>query len=427
MTIRKIAAFGAIAALTLAGCSGTAKTETPKPGSTTTKATDAPATDAPKAEAKEIKLWLAGPDTPDDLIKYLKDTFNKNTGSTLKVDQVDWKELTPRLQTALSDPAQTPDVVEVGNTQAPTYAAVNAFTDLTDKMADLGGDKLGPQGFIDAGAYDGKNFALPYYWGSRYVFYNKKMLADAGVEIPKTLGEFNAAAEKLTTKDVSGLWLGGQDWRNGIGWVFANGGDIAKREGDKWVGQMSTPESIKGLTELQNIAKNGTLAGADATDDKSWAPFNEKKAAMFVAPGWARWSITLEADEFGAFALPGVEGGSAPVFAGGSNIAVSAASTNQDLALEVLKVIFSDEYQTMLAKNGLGPANSSLNNLMGDDEFAKAGIASAENAKLTPPAEKWAAVEASKTIEEFFARIAQGNDIADEAAKFDAALEKALN
>ena len=422
MTIRKIAAFGAIAALTLAGCSGTAKTETPKPGSTTSKGTD-----APKPEAKEISLWLAGTDTPKDLIKYLQDTFNKETGSTLKVDQVDWKELTPRLQTALGSETQTPAVVEVGNTQAPTYAAVGAFTDLTDKLGEFGGENLGPKGFLEAGSFDGKNYALPYYWGSRFVFYNKKMLADASIEVPKTLGDFNAAIEKLNTKDVSGLWMGGQDWRNAIGWVFANGGDFAKRDGDKWVGQMSTPESIKGLTELQSIAKNGTSAGADITDADLWVPFNEKKAAMIVAPNWARWSITLEADEFGAFPMPGVEGGAAPVFAGGSNIAISAKSPDQELAMSLMKIIFSDEYQTMLAKNGLGPANSTLNNLMGDDEFAKAGIASSEAAKLTPPAEKWAAFEASKNIEEFFARIAQGNDIADEAAKFDAVIEKALN
>ncbi len=425
MKIRKIAAFGAIAALTLAGCSTAEKTpETTTPAPTTS---DAPATDAPAGDAKEISLWLAGTDTPDEMIKYLKDTFNKNTGSTVKVDQVDWSELIPRLQTALNNPDQTPAVVEVGNTQAPTFAAVGAFTDLTDKMGELGGEKLGPKGFVEAGSFDGANYALPYYWGSRYVFYNKKMLADAGIEVPKTLGEFNAAAEKLTTPEVSGLWMGGQDWRNSIGWVFANGGDFAANEGGKWVGKMSSPESVKGLTELQAIANKGTNAGADITDKDLWVPFNEQKAAMFVGPGWARWSVTLEEDEFGAFALPGVEGDAAPVFAGGSNIAISKASPDQDLALELMKVIYSDEYQEMLAKNGLGPANSDFNKLMGDDQFAMAAIASAENAKLTPPAEKWAAFEASKTIEEFFARIAQGKDIATEAAKFDADLEKALN
>ena len=48
----------------------------------------------------------------------------------------------------------------------------------------------------------------------------------------------------------------------------------------------------------------------------------------------------------------------APVFAGGSNIGISAASEKQESALELMKIIFSDEYQTLLAENGLGPANT---------------------------------------------------------------------
>lgn len=423
MRIRKIAAFGAIAALALAGCSSNAEEEddatTPAEGESTEAQAD--------LSGREIDLWLAGGDTPDDLIDYLKSEFNETTGSTLNVDQVDWGELIPRLTTALPNEGETPAVVEVGNTQVSTFSSVGAFTDLTDMWEDLGGDKLGPEGFIEAGTFDGKNFAAPYYWGSRYVFYNEEMLADAGVEVPTTLEEFNAAAVELNTDDVSGMWLGGQDWRNAISWIFANGGEIATQEDGKWVGQLSSPESQEGLKQLQELYSNGTNAGADTTDAELWVPFNEGESAMFMAPSWAQGSIELDEGKFGPLALPGADGGAAPVFAGGSNIAISAASPDQDLAKELMKIIFSDDYQLMLAENGLGPANSTFNSEMGDDAFAEAAIAAAESAKLTPPAPGWAGFEGSGELEDFFAGIYQGKDTAEAAAEFDAAIEKALN
>ena len=66
---------------------------------------------------------------------------------------------------------------------------------------------------------------------------------------------------------------------------------------------------------------------------------------------------------------------------GGSNIAVAAKTANQDLAKDVVALMLSDEYQTILAENGLTPARTSLTPLLGDDEFAQATIEAASNAQ----------------------------------------------
>src|SRR5699024_4626189 len=160
------------------------------------------------------------------------------------------------------------------------------------------------------------------------------------------------------------------------------------------------------LTQWQELYANATTAPEDGKDAESWVPFNNGEAAMFMAPSWARWSVEeAKAEDLGAFALPGVDGGVAPGFAGGSSLAIAAQSQHKDLATELVKLIFSDEYQTMLAENGLGPANPEFTDLMGDDEFAQAAISAAENAKLTPASSEWAAVETASVMEEFFGRI----------------------
>ena len=443
-------AIAAIAVLALTACSGSADdTNTPA---------DAASPDA--EESAEIRLWVNGGDTPDELRQYLVDTFQaENPGSTLVIEEQDWNGLVPRLQTALTSEEQTPDVVEIGNTQAPTFTYAGAFTDISELYNELGGDTL-LQGFVEAGSANGSVYALPYYSGARAVFYNKDLFAAAGVEVPTTLTEFTDTAIALqqanpaATANFSGFWFPGQDWYNGTAWVYTHGGDLAVQDGDEWVGALSSSESQEGLAQVQRLFTEGTSAPRDADSNEPWVPFNNGETAMFSAPTWARWSIDLpecnkavdpedESEEAkalrteqqtcnesktGIFPLPGVEVGSAAtVFAGGSNIAIPAKSQNQDLAKNLMRIIFSEEYQTMLAQNGLIPANTEYASALGDDVYAQAAIAAALDAKLTPPAERWADVEGARILEDFFQKVAGGADIADAAAEADQLIADTLN
>lgn len=435
-------AVATAATLALTGCGGGGSTPTPSAG------------------GQNITLWLAGGDTPDELRTYLIDTYKAKTGGTLTIEEQSWGDLVTKLTTSLPDANNTPDVVEIGNTQSPTFTNVAAFSDISDMYKELGGDKL-LQSFVEVGMVDGKNYTLPYYFGSRYMFYRKDVYAAAGVEVPKTLTEFNATVKKIAEAnpnnitDFSGFFIGGQDWRNGISWIFANGGDLAKQEGGQWKSTLADAKTQEGLKQLQEIQQYASNAPSTAKDEAPWLYINDsdvitndKKevtdetslaAATIMAPGWAHWSIgdlvtkdgkqvrEWNDDTFGVYPLPGNDGKAAPVFAGGSNIGISAKSKNQEGSRELLKIIFSSEYQQMLGKNGLGPANSDYVDSLGDDIFAKALIESAANSKLTPAAPGWATVEASGKLEEFFSKIADGGDIAALAAEYDAILTPMLN
>jgi N,N'-diacetylchitobiose transport system substrate-binding protein len=396
---------------------------------------------------KNITLWLNGGDTPDALRDYLKTEFADATGGTLTIEEQSWTDALAKLTTALPDAENTPDVVEIGNTWAPTFTNAGAFTDLSDMYDDLGGDKLLPS-FVEVGSVDGAEYALPYYFGSRYVFYRKDAWAQAGVEVPKTLAEFNEAAAKLKTPDQSGFYIGGEDWRNGVSWIFANGGELAKKDGDDWKSTLSDPNTVEGLTQLQALYSSASLAPVTEADSTPWVNINNNEstgkpeAATIIAPGWAHWSIgdlapdpkdatktvaTWNDAVFGSFVLPGVDGGVAPVFAGGSNIAISAASKNQDAAKDLMKIIFSADYQKMLGENGLGPANLDYASSLGDDQFAKALIDSAAESKLTPAAPGWAAVEGSGLLEEFFGKVNGGGDIEALAKEYDGKIDELIN
>jgi N,N'-diacetylchitobiose transport system substrate-binding protein len=432
MKLRAVAAATATA-LVLAGCSGSGSVETD------------PSEDAEAATGADITLWLMGGDTPDELRDYLKAEYAETTGGTLTIEEQGWGDALASLTTALPDSDNTPDVVEIGNTWSPTFTTVGAFSDITDMYDELGGDSLLPS-FVEVGAVDGANYALPYYFGSRYNFYRKDIYAAEGIEPPTSLAEFGGNAAALTTDTMSGFYLGGSDWRNGISWIFANGGELAVKDGDEWVSTLSSPETQTGLQQLQDLYMSASLAPATESDSTPWVNINDNEstgapeAATIIAPSWASCCIgapvELEGGEmgtewndetFGVFVLPGVDGGAAPVFAGGSNIAISAASQNQEAARVLMRIIFSEEYQTMLAQNGLGPANLDYTAALGDNQFAQALIESASNSKLTPAAPGWAAVEGAGLLEEFFGKLAEGGDIEELAAEYDESITALLN
>ena len=409
-------------------------------------------------EGQELTMWVIGGDTPDALRDYLKSEFEEQTGATLKIEEQTWGDIITNLTTKLPDANNTPDVTEIGNTQSPTFTNAGAFLDISDMYDELGGDDL-LQSFVEVGQVDGKNYTLPYYFGSRYVFARSDVFAEAGVEQPKTLDEFNAAVATIAEKNprgienFSGFWLGGQDWRNGISWIFANGGDIAQYQDGEWVATLDSPESLKGLEQLQAIYRTASKAPNDAKDESIWTYVNDSDkrgeegseqdttlgAASILAPGWAHWSIgdLVEGDDgpvrewndakFAAYPLPGNDGKPAPVFAGGSNIGISAKTQHPELAKELMRIIFSEEYQTMLGENGLGPANSNYVGSLGDDQFAKALVDSASNSKLTPAAPGWAAIEAKNIMEEFFAQIRDADDLKALAVETNGKLDALLN
>jgi N,N'-diacetylchitobiose transport system substrate-binding protein len=417
-----LVALGAAAALTLAGCAPA----------------NSGATGGGDEEAK-IRVWLVGTDTPDEARDYLKTTFeDEHPGSTLTIEEQSWTGLVDKLTTNLSG-SDSPDVVEVGNTQAAAFTSSGAFLDLTDKYEELGGDDLLP-GFVEAGSYDGKFFAAPYYSGSRLVFYKKDALAAAGLSVPTTLEEYVANGEALAAANPgkSGIWWPGQDWYNALPYIWENGGEIAVEEDGEWKSQFSSPESIKGLEMVQRVMTNASMAPKDGQETDPQVGFCEGSTLQLSAPSWVKWSILAPADadapgcpdqeaNLGVYALPGMDGGAAKVFAGGSNIAVAAKSAHPELATDALAIMLSDEYQTILGKGGLVPAKVSLGDTIGTDEVAMAAQEAAANAKLTPASPKWADVEASGALQDFFVKIAQGGDVASLAAELDEKIDGILN
>lgn len=409
-----IVALGAAAALTLAGCSTGGGEST-------------------SADGGEITVWVVGSDTPEDARAYLKDTFeSENDGWTLTVEEKTWADVSDTYAAALQS-NDSPDVVEVGNTQTASFADQGLFLPLEDFNTD---DYL--PGLVQSATYDGDLYAAPYYAGGRIVFYSQQILGDTAV--PTTLDEYVETGKARRTDTLSGIWAPGRDWYNALPYVWSHGGFIAEKDGDAWKAGFSSEGGIEGLTQLQDVYQNASNAPKDGDETDPQVPFCAGEDLFLSAPAWVQWSITAPADaeapgcpdtygaDLHAFALPGLEAGeTAPIFAGGSNIAVATKSANPEQARAALDIMASAGYQDLLAAGGLTPGLTASAANLPDTEIAKAQAVALENSQVTPTTPKWAEVEAAQIIQEALVKIAQGGDVKSIATDLDAQIEEILN
>lgn len=391
--------------------------------------------DASAADTGALTVWLVGTDTPTEARDHLKQTFeSEHDGWTLAVEEKTWADVSESYVAALQS-NDTPDVVEVGNTQAIGFIDQGLFSDLGDIRGDLG--DLNP-GLEESGTADGTFYAAPYYAGGRVVFYSPENVDPD--DLPETLEEYVDEGVDLRTDAMSGIYAPGRDWYNMLPYIWANGGEIAVQDGDTWDAQFSSPESQKGLKLLQKVYEQATNAPTDGDEADANVPFCNGEVALLSAPAWMAGSITAEPDadvpgcsdtygkDLRAFPLPSnTPGEPAPIFAGGSNIGVAALSENQEMAKEAVKIMLSKDYQDIMAGAGLTPALLESNDALPDNDVAQSQAAALAVSKSVPTTPKWQEVESSLIIQDSLVRIAQGDDTAEVAESLDKQIEGILN
>ena len=339
---------------------------------------------------KTITLWVAGGDTPKELRTYRKDTFKAKTGATLKIEEQGGGDIVTKLDDRAARREEHarrhrarqhagPDLHQRRRLQRRLRPVRGARRRQAAPVLRRG--RLGRRQEVRAAVL--LRLAL-HVRPCRRVEGGRRQHAD-------DLEEFNTAVKTITAKnprrikDFSGFFLGGQDWRNGISWIFANGGELAKKENGQWVSTLSDPNTIKGLTQLQDLYKNASKAPADAKDATPWLYINDSDeildenqkvtgktslaAATIMAPGRAHWSIgdLVEKDgkkvrewndaTFATLVLPGNDGKPAPASPAAPTSGSPRRARTRSLEGPAQDHLLR-EYQQMLGKAGLGLANS---------------------------------------------------------------------
>lgn len=392
----------------------------------------------PSGTGRTVRVWFMEGSISDAAIKHLKEAFAaKSPGNTLEVEVQPWEGVMSKLQTGLASATESPDLVETGNTQSSTFSSVGAFAPVDDLYEELGGSMLIPS-FVDAGSWDGVKYALPLYAGSRGIYYRKDLFEMAGITQPTTLDEFTDAVIKLNqanpegNADFSALYLAAVDEHSVTSLWFAGGGEWAVKEGEKWVQQITAPQSVESLRRIKRLFTDATkyAVSSQASQQSFDKFFNEGKVAVLLGTGNIAGKIDQalwDAGKVAVMPIPGLKAGEVgQTFAGGSTIAVAKNAQHPDLAKEALRVIFAPEFQKLIAADGWVPGNTTYGSEI-PGEFGKISSVVAEHSKLTPNTPQWGVAEGQNLTVNFWTELAQNDDVDAVAAKYGKQFEDALN
>jgi N,N'-diacetylchitobiose transport system substrate-binding protein len=373
-----------------------------------------------KATAHTLTVWLQvdAQNGWPDIVASANSAFEKaNPGWTVNVQYQQWTDHLQKFDATIAG-NDTPDVIEMGNTEMTKYMAAGAFTSLTASKFDNSSKWL--TGMRAWGTYLGKLYGVPYYAGSRVITYRSDLFRKAGFRKPPTsLSQFQSQLVKVgkMEKHVKGfapLYVGGEDWYSALSFVFDYGGSIAKFSHGKWHGTLNSKASIAGLTRFKEFFK-ATQSRSTATLDGSspfpYTVYSQGRTAANYGPAWYTCCTGKKyAKSTKQFVMPShVKGQPIPGFLGGSTLAIPSQSASKSEAIEWLADFTSNASEQALEKKGNIP---NATNLLGNSINERA----AARSWFVPQAKHWVDVENGNIIKTMLAQILTGRLTVTQAA-----------
>lgn len=302
----------------------------------------------------DTTLRFVQTNTSDESLAVLNSVIKRfeeqNPGVKVDLISIPWDNSFEKFATMIAA-GDIPDIAEMPDNWVALYANAGHLENLEPYIA--GWDKAGD--FNDralelARKVNGTAYVLPYGLFVKALFYNKKLLNEAGIaEPPKTIDEFMTAAEKVSA--LPGKY--GYCLRGGSGsfnaWAMmgaaANGDNAFFDETGK--STLDSPGWIAGFQKQIDLYQKGWAP----KDSVNWG-YKETVAGFYTgtcamldqdADVLGPASEHMAADEYGVVPMPkGANGKSYPVLTYGS-WGIMAKSAHKDLAWKFLTLLDSPE------------------------------------------------------------------------------------
>ncbi|MEV7892719.1 extracellular solute-binding protein [Streptomyces cyaneofuscatus] len=382
-----------------------------------------------------VDVWLMRDSVSDTFQKEFTADFEKRHPKIdVKIQIQEWDGIGQKITAALAS-NDAPDVIEAGNTQVAQFAESGGLLDLSDRKDELNGaDWL--SGLAEPGAYEGKQYGIPYYAANRVVIYRTDLFEKAGIDAKeiKTRDQWIDATTRLNQGGTQGIYLPGQMWYALAGFIWDEGGDLATESGGKWSGALDTPEALRGMAFYEKLQALGKGPKDSDEDDPPQAEVmaQGKVAQVISTPGGANVIVEKNPELKGKLAFFPIPGRTADtpgsVFTGGSDLVVPAAAAHPDEAVTFIKELTGDTWQKKLAvAMSYVPNRTSLASAVAGDPGAAAMAVGAAEGHATPNTPGWAAVEAENPIKDYMTAVLTGGDPAEEAAKASQDITRAMN
>ncbi len=285
--------FGSV----LAGCGGEEKTaKNENKGET-------------KEETVEVTLagWGGNP-MEQKLLKQTLDEFEKKYPNIKVKHEVISDQYMDVIKTRLIG-GEGPDVFYLDAFEAPAMIETGVLEPLDDYVTDDFDIDDFEKPLLDAfKGPDGKMYGFPKDYSTLALFYNKKMFAEAGLDVPKTWDELREAAKTLTK--------GTEVYGFGVAPELARLYYIAESKGGKVVtdnkASFADPKVVEALQPIVDMRLKDKSAAQPNEVGAGWGGemFGQQKAAMVIEGNWAIPFLqeTFPNTEFGTAEVPTIDG-----------------------------------------------------------------------------------------------------------------------
>ncbi len=360
--------------------------------------------------------------SPQEKLEQRLNLFTKRTGIKARVAVLDWGEAWNRISTTLANGKDAPDVLQLGTTWIPYFAARGEIKALNPWLTSIDSSRFVSVSWntthIDS---DTTIYSIPWFIDIRSILANKRVLKKHNIQ-PEDVATFDGfvnATRKIRnshevlddgTKVLAFAFPGKSDWNiphNFAPWIWSNGGNFIEKDNNgKWKASILTPKTIYGIAKYLGFVLD-TLVSTDALQMNTAQivqHFNAGELAFIVNTSEVIMQTRIDGAKGGlsntrigkdsVMALPiptGTEG--SITFIGGSNLAIPAGNDKPE-ALELLLFLTNDENLNSYTKQiGMLPASKKVLKSWSKDNDYKTLVKMLESGKTYTGIPEWGDIE----------------------------------
>ncbi|WP_062210745.1 ABC transporter substrate-binding protein [Demequina oxidasica] len=312
--------------------------------------------------------------------------FEEETGATVNLEETAFEDLRTSAE-QLFDSSDAPDVSEYnkGNATAGQLASIGVIQNLDDAYEQYGwGDKLADSVATTANYSDdgvmgsGSYYGVPNYGEFVFLYYNQDMFDEAGIAVPTSVEEIEAAAQQFADAGITPFAESAQEYPLGQLWYqltlsqadrsFVDAYQLYTEPVD-WQGE---PISY-GTTTLSDWIDKGYISKdvTGMTAEDAGLDFIAGKNPMFYSGSWwyGRFLDDISDFNLGITNWPATE---LTPGSGGNMWVVPVESKQPELAKMFIDITMRPEIQNLLGESGGLPVAANTDEIT--DEDAKALI-----------------------------------------------------
>jgi len=290
-----------------------------------------------------LQLWQfwTDPQVKPTILNLVQKFEQENPGIKVVLTDLTWSSGHEKIVVAFASNS-APDVLELGSDWVPEFSFQNVLLDLTPQVDSIRNRFR----MWEPGIYDGKVFAFPWILDTRVLFYNKDLMAKAGLdpnEPPQTWNQLLSYSKKINQpqKQIYGFGANAAErhrlYKKFLPFLWGNGGKILSEDISTCL--LNAKEAIDALDFYIQLTKSGLLDTQRRLDEA----FMQGKLGFVISGGWLLKEIQKNnlPLNFGVALMPQPDKnkGISASFAGGEFLVVNQKSKNPAAALKLVRFL----------------------------------------------------------------------------------------